>query len=71
MRGPNTAILLAALALTACARSGAQVETAPEPDAASTAELEALYQARTDSAAIPHLLANRPGAVQIHAAIPA
>ncbi len=49
MRGPTTVILFAALALTACA-GGARVETAPGPDAASTAELEALYQARTDSA---------------------
>ncbi len=46
----TTAALFAALALTACAGGPRQVETAPEPDAGQTAELEALYRARTDSA---------------------
>ncbi len=50
MRGPTTVTLFAALALTACAGGGARVETAPGTDAASTAELEALYRARMDSA---------------------
>lgn len=46
----STAALLAGLALTACAGGPGQVETAPEPDPGTTAELEALYRARTDSA---------------------
>jgi uncharacterized protein (DUF305 family) len=48
---PKAAALFAALILAACAGGpGASVETAPSPDVGSTAELEALYQARTDSA---------------------
>ncbi len=42
------AVLLAALAITAC--GGGRSDTAPSPDSGSTAELEALYRARTDSA---------------------
>ena len=45
---PTLAILLVALAVTACAHGSG--DEAPRPDAGSTAELEALYRARTDSA---------------------
>ncbi len=41
--------LLAAAAVTACG-GGSGGETTPSPDAGSTAELEAIYRARTDSA---------------------
>jgi uncharacterized protein (DUF305 family) len=54
MRHPHTrrttAAFLAALAVTACSgTAGSGTDTAPQP-AASTAELEAIYRARTDSA---------------------
>jgi len=45
---PTLAALLAALAVTACAHGSG--DEAPRPDASSTAQLEALYRARTDSA---------------------
>jgi uncharacterized protein (DUF305 family) len=45
----TTAALAAALALTACGGGRGQ-ETAPSPEPGSTAELEAIYRARTDSA---------------------
>jgi uncharacterized protein (DUF305 family) len=46
----TTAAFLAALAVTACSgTAGSGTDTAPQP-AASTAELEAIYRARTDSA---------------------
>ncbi|UCF18764.1 MAG: DUF305 domain-containing protein [Gemmatimonadota bacterium] len=49
--GRSAAAFFAALALTACAGGRKpQVETTPAPDAGSTAELEAIYRARTDSA---------------------
>ncbi|MDH3457123.1 MAG: DUF305 domain-containing protein [Gemmatimonadota bacterium] len=38
------------LATVACGGAGTGAETAPQPAAASTAQLEALYRARTDSA---------------------
>jgi uncharacterized protein (DUF305 family) len=47
---PTAAVLLAALATTACSRTaGSGTDTAPQP-ATSTAELEAIYRARSDSA---------------------
>jgi len=45
----TVAALAVALAVTACA-GGSGAETAPSPGTNSTAELEALYRARTDSA---------------------
>lgn len=47
----SSAALLAALAVAACrGTAGAGGETAPRPSAGPTAELEALYRARADSA---------------------
>ena len=45
-----TATLLAVVASMACAGAGTGVETTPSPAGGSTAELEALYRARQDSA---------------------
>lgn len=54
MRGSRicwaTAVLLAALAATACGGARTGVETTPRPAAGSAAELEAIYRARLDSA---------------------
>ena len=44
------AIVAAVLASAACGGASTGVETSPSPAAASTAELEALFRARTDSA---------------------
>tara|TARA_B100000949_G_scaffold150074_1_gene131849 strand:- start:956 stop:1585 length:630 start_codon:yes stop_codon:yes gene_type:complete len=44
------ATLLAVVTSSACAGAGTGYAMAPSPDAASTAELEALYRARSDSA---------------------
>ncbi len=44
------ATLLAVVASSACAGAGTGYAMPPSPDAASTADLEALYRARTDSA---------------------
>ncbi|MGD8868904.1 MAG: DUF305 domain-containing protein [Gemmatimonadales bacterium] len=46
---PTIATLIAGLAVMACA-GGSGPEAAPTPEAGSTAQLEALYRARTDSA---------------------
>ncbi len=45
-----TATLLAVVASMACAGTGTGVDTTPSPTGSSTAELEALYRARQDSA---------------------
>ncbi len=54
MRASHTcwtfATLLAVVASSACAGAGTGYATPPSPAAASTADLEALYRARTDSA---------------------
>ncbi len=46
----TTAVLLAALAATACGTAATGSGTPPQPESASTADLEAIYQARLDSA---------------------
>ena len=48
--GWTLATLLAVVTSSACAGAGTGYAMAPSPDAASTAELEALYRARSDSA---------------------
>jgi uncharacterized protein (DUF305 family) len=55
MRAPRTylatAVILAAIGGAACSRAGGTgADTTPRPAGTSTAELEALYRARTDSA---------------------
>ena len=47
--GWTLATLLAVVTSSACAGAGTGYAMAPSPDAASTAELEALYRARSDS----------------------
>ncbi len=49
-RGWTAATLLAVVASAACGGASTGVDTAPSPVAPSTAELEALYRARQDSA---------------------